>query len=64
MGVEPFLLASAMRLIISQRLGKRICEHCKAPYEITEARRKKVKDYLSNIVDEDTLENMQFYRGK
>jgi len=64
MWVEPFLLASAMRLIISQRLWKRICESCKAPFDITEARRKKVKDYLSNIVDEETLENMQFYRGK
>jgi type II secretory ATPase GspE/PulE/Tfp pilus assembly ATPase PilB-like protein len=62
MWVEPFLLASAMRLIISQRLWKKICEHCKAPFDITEARRNKVKDYLSNVVDEETLENMQFYR--
>ncbi|MCP4524186.1 MAG: type II/IV secretion system protein, partial [Candidatus Gracilibacteria bacterium] len=29
MGVEPFLLASAIKMVISQRLGKRICSDCK-----------------------------------
>ena len=28
MGVEPFLLASTMRLIIAQRLVRRLCPHC------------------------------------
>lgn len=31
MGVEPFLLASTLRLIIAQRLVRRLCEHCRAP---------------------------------
>lgn len=29
MGVEPFLLASTLELVISQRLVRRICEHCR-----------------------------------
>ena len=31
LGVEPFLLASTLRLIIAQRLVRRLCENCKQP---------------------------------
>ena len=29
MGIESFLLASSLRTIISQRLVRRLCSHCK-----------------------------------
>jgi len=29
MGVEPFLLASSVRLILAQRLVRRLCPHCR-----------------------------------
>ncbi len=32
MGVEPFLLASTVRAILAQRLLRRLCDACKAPY--------------------------------
>ncbi|MBW2452289.1 MAG: type IV-A pilus assembly ATPase PilB [Deltaproteobacteria bacterium] len=31
MGIEPFLVASAVNLITAQRLGRRICPDCKIP---------------------------------
>lgn len=31
MGVEPYLLADALNLVVSQRLVRRICDKCKAP---------------------------------
>ena len=31
MGVEPFLLASTVRLVVAQRLLRRLCPHCRAP---------------------------------
>ena len=31
MGVEPFLLASTLRMIIAQRLVRRLCPRCRAP---------------------------------
>ena len=34
MGVPPFNIASAVSLIIAQRLGRRLCENCKEPEEI------------------------------
>jgi type IV pilus assembly protein PilB len=33
MGVQPFLLSSALLLILAQRLGRRICKECKEPIE-------------------------------
>ncbi len=36
MGVEPFLIASSVNLIISLRLVRKICAHCKESYVLTE----------------------------
>ncbi|PEL13440.1 GspE/PulE family protein [Bacillus sp. AFS017336] len=35
MGVEPFLVASALNGVVSQRLCRRICKHCKEEREIS-----------------------------
>jgi type IV pilus assembly protein PilB len=35
MGVEPFLVASALDCIVAQRLARRLCEKCKEPYHAT-----------------------------
>ena len=37
MGLEPYLLASSLNLILAQRLVRRICDKCKTPTELTEA---------------------------
>lgn len=34
MGVPPFNIASAVTLIIAQRLARRLCSNCKAPEEL------------------------------
>lgn len=41
MGIEPYLVASALRGVISQRLVRRICNYCKAP-SILDAERAKI----------------------
>lgn len=33
MGVEPFLIASSVRLVMAQRLVRKICSHCKEDYK-------------------------------
>jgi type IV pilus assembly protein PilB len=35
MGVEPFLVATALDAIVAQRLARRLCEKCKEPYTPT-----------------------------
>lgn len=37
MGVEPFLLASTLRLVVAQRLVRRLCEHCRESEAADEA---------------------------
>jgi len=34
MGIEPFLVSSAVNLITAQRLGRRVCGECKEPEEV------------------------------
>ena len=36
MGVEPFLIATAVDCVIAQRLARKLCESCKKPVEIDE----------------------------
>ncbi len=34
MGVDPVLIASALTMVVAQRLVRRICSECKEPYEV------------------------------
>jgi type IV pilus assembly protein PilB len=36
MGIEPFLVASAIDCVLAQRLARRLCDKCKEEYEPTE----------------------------
>lgn len=54
MGVEGYILASALRVIIAQRLVRRICEYCAEPAEIEPGQRiwlerTQNKDYSQTI---------------
>jgi general secretion pathway protein E len=37
MGVESFLIASSIRIIVGQRLVRVLCEHCKEPHRLSSA---------------------------
>jgi general secretion pathway protein E len=39
MGVEPFLLSSSLLGVLAQRLVRKLCPECKAPYEPDAAER-------------------------
>jgi len=42
MGVEPSLLATAINCIVAQRLARRLCVECRAPYEPDELERAEI----------------------
>jgi type IV pilus assembly protein PilB len=42
MGVEPFLVAASLNMIVAQRLVRRICASCKESYEPTPEQRKAI----------------------
>jgi len=35
MGIEPFLVASALECVVAQRLARRLCDDCKQPVQIS-----------------------------
>jgi len=56
MGVEPFLISSALKGVISQRLVRRICPHCREAYTPSSEEQKKLRLPYSS--------GRTFYRGK
>jgi type IV pilus assembly protein PilB len=58
MGIEPFLVASAVNLITAQRLGRRVCGECKAPEEIPR------ETLLQAGVKEADLDTVVCYKGQ
>jgi type IV pilus assembly protein PilB len=36
MGIEPYLVASAISAVVAQRLARRLCTHCREPYQPTQ----------------------------
>ncbi len=57
MGIEPYLLASTLNLIVAQRLVRRICEHCKKPVTLNE------KVLRSLKLDPEQVKDHTFYHG-
>lgn len=58
MGVDRYLLASSINMIVAQRLIKRICEHCKEQTELD-------VEVLSRLkIDPKDAMKMHFYHGK
>lgn len=71
MGVEPFLIASSVVLVMAQRLVRKLCEKCKTPYKppkdlllsvgLTEKEAEKITFYQANGCEECTNTG---YRGR
>ena len=58
MGIEPFLVASAVNLITGQRLGRRICQECMVPDDIP-------KEVLAQAgIAEDQIDDTVCYKGE
>ena len=71
MGIEPFLLASSLRMVMSQRLARRICEHCKEEWEISDSIKNNLQKAIENIPQTelkkyklDLEAGIKAYRGK
>ena len=54
MGLEPFLVSTAIKGVLAQRLVRRICKFCKEPVEISDSLREELH----------LTPDMQFYHGR
>ncbi len=71
MKAEPFLLSSSLRVLIAQRLVRKVCDYCREAYTPNEVTAKKVKEILKRIPEEvkqsagiSEITEIKFYRGK
>jgi len=55
MGIEPFNIVSAVNLIMAQRLGRRLCEHCKKEADFPD------KTYLDAGFTQEELSKLTAY---
>jgi type II secretory ATPase GspE/PulE/Tfp pilus assembly ATPase PilB-like protein len=61
MGIEPFLVASAIELVIAQRLVRRLCPECSRPQPINKT---KLKDTLAILgLDETDADRITTLKG-
>jgi type II secretory ATPase GspE/PulE/Tfp pilus assembly ATPase PilB-like protein len=51
MGIEPYLLASSLNLVVAQRLVRKICDKCKEPVELNEKVLKRLRVDPSRLKD-------------
>ncbi len=71
MGIEPFLIASSLRLVAAQRLVRRICDECKEEISVPDVVRKNIMKQLEEIEKSEIEkyginldEGLHFYHGK
>ncbi len=55
LGMQPFLVASAVRAIMAQRLVRRLCAHCKQPGELSETELRALRLESSQLNDAQVM---------
>ena len=57
-GIPPYILASSLTMVLSQRLGRRLCKKCKAPAQYDE------QTLLDAGFKESELSSLKLFRAK
>jgi len=69
MEIEPFLVASSINIVISQRLVRKVCDQCRASYfleaeELTTIKADpEIEQHVKGFFGKDDLTKIRFYRG-
>jgi type II secretory ATPase GspE/PulE/Tfp pilus assembly ATPase PilB-like protein len=50
MGIEPFLIASTINTVVGQRLVRKVCEHCRKPYQASAAAVTMINKILGEVL--------------
>lgn len=59
MGIEPFLIASTVNTVIGQRLVRKVCDNCKAPYKASESAVLMINRKLKNVLPKNATDVKQ-----
>lgn len=60
LNVDPYLMATTLRLNSSQRLVKRVCTNCKSPYQLQEEEQEFMRKYFPEYAGKD----IQLFSGQ
>lgn len=72
MGIEPFLVASSVNVVVAQRLVRKVCPHCKMNYPRTAAdvpdlvaieKEMEFKNMMTKFFPGKKLSDIKLYRG-
>lgn len=69
MGIEPFLVASSVNIVVAQRLVRRVCERCKASRIFTEQELQminndpKLMEAIKRLSSNSEIKSLRMYRG-
>lgn len=63
LGAEPFLLASALSLVVGQRIARRICPNCREEYQPDKTSLDELTAVLGKLLPKKK-EEIKFFRGK
>lgn len=61
LGIDPLLITSSLRLIISQRLARKLCSHCKVGYKPDDIIKNKVLSRIGKYVNDP--DELMFYHA-
>lgn len=71
MGIEPFLLSSSLRMVVAQRLVRKICDNCKEEKKMPDSVVNGVRKKLEEVSEAerkkygvDISQGIKFYHGK
>jgi len=64
MGIEPFLIASTINVVLAQRLVRTICEECKEKRILTDIEIKGLEQFVPPEIFKQLVQKRQVYYGK
>lgn len=64
MGVETFLLASALNAVLGQRVVRKICPNCKTEVALAPEVLESIKAVLGNLIPPTKVNSLKIYQGR
>ncbi len=64
MGVEPFLLTSALNAVVGQRVVRKICPHCRIEFNASPEVVENIKSVLGKFLPSSAYTSLKLFKGK
>lgn len=62
MGVQPFLISSSLRIVIAQRLVRRVCPYCRIPFKLEGESKVQIEKQIGHLLDK-SIDEITFFKA-